>query len=66
MQVFTLAGEGLSDREVGQRLGIGLGTVRTYLARLRMILPVSTLPEVRRLARDWRAGKLLIYGEIRR
>jgi DNA-binding CsgD family transcriptional regulator len=66
MQVFTLAGEGLSDREVGQRLGIGLGTVRTYLGRLRMILPVSTLPEVRRLALDWRAGKLLIFGEIRR
>jgi DNA-binding NarL/FixJ family response regulator len=63
-QVFTLVGRGLTDREVGQRLGIGLGTVRTYLAKLRIILPVSTLPEVRQLARDWSAGKVRFYVEI--
>ena len=65
-QLLQLVGDGLTDRASAQRLGIGLGTARTYLGQMRVRLHVSSLPEVRRVARDWSAGKLEIYVRMKR
>lgn len=65
-QLLQLLGYGYTDREAAQHMRIGLGTVRTYLAQMRVSLHVSTLSGVRRLARDWIAGKIRIYAEMKR
>lgn len=65
-QVLQLLGYGWTEQEIAKRLGIGVGTARTYLDQLRRILPVSSRADVRRLARDWSAGKVRIYAEIKR
>jgi len=64
-QVFQLLGRGLTDREVARRLGITLGTLRSHLADLRILLRLSSLEEVRRVARDWGVGKIRIFAEIK-
>jgi DNA-binding CsgD family transcriptional regulator len=65
MQVLQLLGRGLTDREVAEQLRITLGTLRNYLPHLRMMLGLSSLEEVRRVARDWGAGKIRIFAELR-
>jgi DNA-binding NarL/FixJ family response regulator len=65
-QLLQLSGDGLTDRDAAQRMGITLGTVRNYIAQLRVVLHVQTLEDVRRLAREWSAKKLRIYAEIKR
>jgi DNA-binding NarL/FixJ family response regulator len=53
-QVLQLLGRGLADQEAAERLGITLGTLGSnHLPHLRIALHVSTLEEVRRVARDW-------------
>jgi DNA-binding NarL/FixJ family response regulator len=64
--VLLLLGRGLTDRKVAETMGITLGTMRNYLPQLRIQLRLSNLEEVRRLARDWNAGKIRIYAEIER
>jgi DNA-binding NarL/FixJ family response regulator len=64
--VLLLLGRGLTDRKVAETMGVTLGTLRNYLPQLRIDLRLSSLDEVRRLARDWHAGKIRIYAEIER
>jgi DNA-binding CsgD family transcriptional regulator len=66
MQVFHLLGRGLTDQEVAERLGITLGTLRSnHLPRLRIMLRLSSLEELRRVARAWGAGRIRIFVEIK-
>lgn len=65
-QVLQLIGDGCAEPEIAKRLGIGLGTVRTYLDQLKRCLSVPGREDVRRLARDWTVGKIRIFAEIER
>ena len=65
-RVLQLLGKGLTDRKVAEQMDITLGTLRNYLAQLRVHLRVSSLEDVRRLARDWAAGNIRICAEVKR
>lgn len=65
-QVLQFLGQGLTERQVAQRLGITLGTLRNYLVQIRVHCRLSSLEDVRRLGRDWVGGEVKLYAPIER
>jgi DNA-binding NarL/FixJ family response regulator len=59
-EVFQLLGQGLSTREIGQRLHISSKTVDTHRLNIKDKLNLSTLPELMRYAVRWGATQALI------
>lgn len=59
-EVFQLLGEGLSTREIGQRLHISSKTVDTHRLNMKAKLHLRTLPELMRYAVKWGATQALI------
>jgi DNA-binding NarL/FixJ family response regulator len=59
-EVFQLLGEGLSTREIGQRLHISSKTVDTHRLHIKDKLNLRTLPELMRHAVRWGATQALI------
>jgi DNA-binding NarL/FixJ family response regulator len=56
LQVFRLIGEGLSTREISDRLHLSLSTVDTYRARLKEKLGYANAAELLRAAIGWTHG----------
>ena len=54
LQVFELTGDGLSIREIAERLGIDMKTVETYRARIKDKLDLQNSSELLQLAIRWR------------
>ena len=59
-EVFQLMGQGLSTREIGQRLHISSKTVDTHRLNIKDKLDLKTLPELMRHAVRWGATQALI------
>jgi DNA-binding NarL/FixJ family response regulator len=59
-EVFQLMGQGLSTREIGQRLHISSKTVDTHRLNIKDKLNLKTLPELMRYAVRWGATQALI------
>jgi len=59
-EVFQLLGQGLSTREIGQRLHISSKTVDTHRLNIKDKLNLRTLPELMRYAVRWGATQALI------
>jgi DNA-binding NarL/FixJ family response regulator len=59
-EVFQLLGQGLSTREIGQRLHISSKTVDTHRLNIKDKLNLKTLPELMRHAVRWGATQALI------
>jgi DNA-binding NarL/FixJ family response regulator len=59
-EVFQLMGQGLSTREIGQRLHISSKTVDTHRLHIKDKLNLRTLPELMRHAVRWGATQALI------
>ncbi len=45
LEVLRLLAEGLTDRQIGERLGISPATARTHVERIRALLGVRTRRE---------------------
>jgi DNA-binding NarL/FixJ family response regulator len=54
LQVFELTGEGLSTRQIAERLHIDVKTVETYRARIKDKLALKDSSELLQLAIRWR------------
>ena len=54
LQVFELTGDGLSIREIAEKLGIDMKTVETYRARIKDKLDLQNSSELLQLAIRWR------------
>ncbi len=59
-EVFQLMGQGLSTREIGQRLHISSKTVDTHRLNIKEKLNLKSLPELMRHAVRWGATQALI------
>jgi DNA-binding NarL/FixJ family response regulator len=53
LQVFELTGEGMSIREIGERLHIDVKTVETYRARIKEKLNLRSSSELLQMAIRW-------------
>jgi len=53
LEVFRLLGRGLTTREIGQKLGLGLTTVDTYRARIKEKLNLDNVSKLRLEASRW-------------
>lgn len=53
LQVFELTGQGVNIRDIARRLGIGVKTVETYRARIRVKLNLKDSSELLRFAISW-------------
>ncbi len=56
LQVFEYTGEGLSIREIADRLGIDASTIETYRARIKEKLNLKSSSELLQLAIRWNKG----------
>jgi len=56
LQVFEYTGEGLSIREIADRLGIDASTIETYRARIKEKLKLKSSSELLQLAIRWNKG----------
>lgn len=65
-QVLQLLGEGYEADEIAGVLGMGCGTVRTYLNKLQSIVGVGTMSELRTVALAWQRGFVRLYVPIDR
>jgi len=54
LQVFELTGDGLSIREIAEKLGIDVKTVETYRARIKEKLDLQSSSELLQFAIRWR------------
>ena len=59
-EVFQLIGQGLSARQIGQRLNLSVKTVATHRQHIKQKLKVQTGPELMRLAVRWAAAQQLV------
>jgi len=53
LEVFRLIGRGLSTREIGEKLGLGVTTVDTYRARIKEKLNLENMARLRLEASRW-------------
>ncbi|HEY2711335.1 MAG TPA: response regulator transcription factor [Chthoniobacterales bacterium] len=53
LEVFQLIGRGLTTREIGERLGLGITTVDTYRARIKEKLKLENASRLRLEASRW-------------
>ena len=53
LEVFELIGQGLTTREIGERLHLGLTTVDTYKARIKEKLKLDNVARLRSEASRW-------------
>jgi DNA-binding NarL/FixJ family response regulator len=59
-EVFQLIGQGLSAKQIGQRLNLSVKTVATHRQHIRQKLKVRTGPELIRQAVRWAAAQQLV------
>jgi DNA-binding NarL/FixJ family response regulator len=59
-EVFQLIGEGLSSRQIGQRLSVSVKTIGTHRQHIKQKLNVQTGPELIRQAVRWAAAQQLV------
>ena len=59
MQVFELIGEGLSTRQIAQRLHLGLATVETYRTRVKEKLKLKDAVELLQFAIRWKRDQVI-------
>jgi DNA-binding NarL/FixJ family response regulator len=59
-EVFQLIGEGLSARQIGQRLNLSVKTIATHRQHIRQKLKLRTGPELIRQAVRWAATQQLV------
>lgn len=59
-EVFQLIGQGLSARQIGQRLNLSIKTVGTHRQHIRQKLKMQTGPELVRQAVRWAATQQLV------
>ena len=59
-EVFQLIGEGLSSRQIGQRLSVSIKTIGTHRQHIKQKLNVQTGPELIRQAVRWAAAQQLV------
>jgi DNA-binding NarL/FixJ family response regulator len=57
LEVFRLIGEGLSTREIGERLGISIKTVESYQAHIKEKLSLRNARELLQHAVQWTMGE---------
>jgi len=53
LEVFRLIGRGLTTREIGEKLGLGMATVDTYRARIKDKLKLENMARLRLEASRW-------------
>jgi DNA-binding NarL/FixJ family response regulator len=53
LEVFRLIGQGLTTREIGEQLGVGVTTVDTYRARIKEKLKLENVSRLRLEASRW-------------
>jgi DNA-binding NarL/FixJ family response regulator len=53
LEVFELIGRGLTTREIGLQLGLGLSTVDTYRSRIKEKLNLENAARLRSEASRW-------------
>ena len=53
LEVFRLIGRGLTTREIGDKLGLGMATVDTYRARIKDKLKLENMARLRLEASRW-------------
>jgi DNA-binding NarL/FixJ family response regulator len=53
LEVFRLIGQGLTTREIGEKLGVGVTTVDTYRARIKEKLKLENVSRLRLEASRW-------------
>ncbi len=53
LEVFRLIGGGLTTREIGEKLGLGMATVDTYRARIKDKLKLENMARLRLEASRW-------------
>lgn len=53
LEVFELIGHGLSSREIGEKLGLGVTTVDTYKTRIKEKLNLENMSRLRSEATRW-------------
>ncbi len=59
-EVFQLIGEGLSTRQIGQRLSLSMKTVETHRQAIKRKLKLRTAPELIQQAVRWAAAEHLV------
>lgn len=59
-EVFQLIGEGLSTRQIGQRLSLSMKTVETHRQAIKRKLKLRTAPELIQQAVRWAAAEQLV------
>jgi len=59
-EVFQLIGQGLSTRQIGQRLNVSVKTVGTHRLHIKQKLDLGTGPELVRHAVRWAAAQQLV------
>ena len=59
-EVFQLIGQGLSTRQIGQRLNLSVKTVGTHRLHIKQKLDLGTGPELVRHAVRWAAAQQLV------
>ena len=59
-EVFQLMGQGLSARQIGQRLNLSVKTVGTHRQHIKQKLKLQTGPELIRQAVRWAAAQQLV------
>jgi DNA-binding NarL/FixJ family response regulator len=59
-EVFQLIGQGLSSRQIGQRLNLSVKTVGTHRQHIKQKLKMRTGPELIRQAVRWAAAQQLV------
>jgi DNA-binding NarL/FixJ family response regulator len=59
-EVFQLIGQGLSTRQIGERLNLSVKTIGTYRQHIKQKLKVRTGPELIRQAVRWAAAQQLV------
>jgi DNA-binding NarL/FixJ family response regulator len=53
LEVFELIGQGLSSRQIGEQLGLGITTVDTYKTRIKEKLNLENMSRLRSAASRW-------------
>lgn len=53
LEVFELIGQGLSSRQIGEKLGLGITTVDTYKTRIKEKLNLENMSRLRTEATRW-------------
>ena len=53
LEVFELIGRGLSSRQIGEQLGLGITTVDTYKTRIKEKLNLENMSRLRSAASRW-------------